>query len=95
MEDGFLDDVVAMRAMTPDRLRARTSPCRGATRQSFAGGPVAALLGRDPELSRYRTPLDGLYLTGAATFPGAGIWGASGRNAAQVVLRSIGDRAAA
>jgi len=59
---------------------------------SFPGGPVAALLGRDPELSRYRTPLHGLYLTGAATFPGAGIWGASGRNAASVVLTDL-DRA--
>ena len=29
----------------------------------------------------------GLYLTGAATFPGAGVWGASGRNCATVVLR--------
>ena len=30
----------------------------------------------------------GLYLTGAATFPGAGIWGASGRNCAAVVLEA-------
>lgn len=53
---------------------------------SFAGGPVAALVGRDRELTRYETPLDGLFLTGAATFPGAGVWGASGRNAAHVIL---------
>lgn len=53
---------------------------------SFAGGPVAALVGRDKELTRYETPLAGLYLTGAATFPGAGVWGASGRNAAHVIL---------
>ncbi len=53
---------------------------------SFAGGPVAALVGRDRELTRYETPLTGLFLTGAATFPGAGVWGASGRNAAHVIL---------
>ena len=53
---------------------------------SFAGGPVAALVGRDRELTRYETPLNGLFLTGAATFPGAGVWGASGRNAAHVIL---------
>jgi len=28
----------------------------------------------------------GLFLTGAATFPGAGVWGASGHNCAMVVL---------
>ena len=91
LEGGFLDDVVAMRAMTPDRYEEDFSMPRGYA-PSFPGGPVAALLGRDPELSRYRTPLHGLYLTGAATFPGAGIWGASGRNTASVVLTDL-DRA--
>ena len=45
-----------------------------------------------PSLSRYRTPLRGLYLTGAATFPGAGIWGASGRNTAGIVLGDLDRR---
>ena len=31
-------------------------------------------------------PITGLYLSGAATFPGAGVWGVSGRNAARAVL---------
>ena len=82
-----------MRAMTPDVYERDFSLPRGYA-QSFAGGPVAALLGRDPELSRYRTPLDGLYLTGAATFPGAGVWGAPGRNAAAVVLADLDRRPA-
>jgi phytoene dehydrogenase-like protein len=43
-------------------------------------------LGRQPELSRYRTAVNCLFTTGAATFPGAGVWGASGRNAAETVL---------
>jgi phytoene dehydrogenase-like protein len=30
-----------------------------------------------------------LFLTGAATFPGAGVWGASGRNCAGVVIEAI------
>ncbi|MUH52761.1 MAG: hypothetical protein F2789_16310 [Actinobacteria bacterium] len=55
---------------------------------SFAGGPLAALRNKNPELTRYETPVNGLYITGAATFPGAGVWGASGRNAAMVVLQS-------
>ncbi len=39
-----------------------------------------------PELSDYRTPVPGLYLTGASTHPGGGVCGASGRNTAQIVL---------
>ena len=39
-----------------------------------------------PELSSYRTPIRGLFLTGASTHPGGGVFGASGRSAARVVL---------
>lgn len=56
---------------------------------SFGGSPLAALMGRDRELTRYATPVRGLYLTGAGTFPGAGVWGAPGRNAAAVVLAAL------
>lgn len=42
-----------------------------------------------PELASYRTPVRGLYLTGASTHPGGGVFGASGYNTARVVL---GDR---
>jgi phytoene dehydrogenase-like protein len=45
-----------------------------------------------PELSRYRTPIEGLYLTGAGTHPGGGVSGASGRNAASVVLADVQRR---
>jgi phytoene dehydrogenase-like protein len=40
-----------------------------------------------PELSRYATPVDGLYLCGAGTHPGGGVIAASGHNAAHRVLR--------
>ena len=43
-------------------------------------------------MSNYRGPLKHLYITGASTHPGGGIMGASGRNAAQVVLRDLGRR---
>jgi len=39
-----------------------------------------------PEMSGYRTPVPGLYLTGASTHPGGGVFGASGRSAARVLL---------
>lgn len=46
-----------------------------------------------PELASYKTPLlPGLYLTGASMHPGGGVFGASGYNTAQVVLKDIGRR---
>ena len=84
-EPGFLDSIVDWRAMTPDVYERRFHLPEGHA-ASFGGGPLAALRSRDPELTRYETAVPGLFLTGAATFPGAGIWGASGRNCATVVL---------
>lgn len=84
-EPGFLDSLGEWRAMTPDRYETEFHlPAGHAT--SFAGGPLAALRNKNPELTRYETPVKGLFLTGAATFPGAGVWGASGRNAALTVI---------
>ena len=42
-----------------------------------------------PELARYRTPIEGLYLCGPGTHPGGSIAGASGYNAARVVLQDL------
>lgn len=41
-----------------------------------------------PGWSRYETPIEGLYLAGAATHPGGGLTGACGHNAAQRVLEA-------
>jgi phytoene dehydrogenase-like protein len=90
-EPGLLDGVRAWRVMTPPDYEREFSMARGYA-PSFAGGVVAALLGRQPELSRYRTPVTGLYLTGAGTFPGAGVWGASGRNTASAILADARSR---
>ena len=87
-EPGFAATIEQWRTMSPAVYERDFGMPQGHA-ASYAGGPVAALLGRDGELSRYETPLDGLYLTGAATFPGAGVWGASGRNAATTVLRQF------
>ena len=42
-----------------------------------------------PELSSYRSPIEGLYLTGASTHPGGGVFGASGRNSAREILADV------
>lgn len=88
VKPGALDAITAWRAMTPDRYEAEFSMHRGHT-PSYAGSPLAALRGQQRELTRYRTPIAGLYLSGAGTYPGAGVFGASGRNAADVVRRDL------
>jgi phytoene dehydrogenase-like protein len=45
-----------------------------------------------PGMAGYRTPIRGLYLTGASTHPGGGVFGASGMNAARVVQSDMGVR---
>ena len=87
VDDQFLDSIEQWRVMTPVRYENEFHLPQGHA-TSFAGGPLAALRNKNPELTRYETPVNGLYITGAATFPGAGVWGASGRNAAMVVLQS-------
>ena len=53
--------------------------------QMFCARPLVGM-------ATYRTHVPGLFLTGASTHPGGGIMGASGRNAAQVVMKSLGRR---
>lgn len=45
-----------------------------------------------PGWSSYRTPHPGVYVCGASTHPGGGVWGASGRSAAQVIRRDLRRR---
>lgn len=89
VQDGFLDTITDWRVMTPASYETEFNLPKGHA-TSFAGGPLAALRNKNPELTRYETAVPGLYITGAATFPGAGVWGASGRNAALVVLAAHG-----
>jgi phytoene dehydrogenase-like protein len=45
-----------------------------------------------PGWAGYRAPRPGLYLCGASTHPGGGVWGASGRNVAAIVRRDLSPR---
>lgn len=89
---GFAASVEQMYVQTPLDLERELGLRRGNVMhvemtldQMFAWRPL-------PQLARYRTPLRGLYLTGASTHPGGGVFGASGRSAARVILA---DRARA
>ncbi len=64
---------------TFDMIRANVMHLEMSIDQMFFFRPL-------PELAAYRTPLAGLYLTGASTHPGGGVFGASGYNTAKVVL---------
>ena len=88
VQPGFSDTVVDWRVMTPLSYEQQFGMPRGHA-ASFAGSPLSALLGRPRHLTRYTTPVRGLFCAGAATFPGAGVWGASGRNVASVVTRAL------
>ncbi len=89
LQPGFVECVDRYRTMTPDRYERELFMSRGYT-PSYGGSPLSTLLGRKRELSRHRGPLKGLFLSGAATFPGAGVWGAAGHHTATTVLRSLG-----
>jgi beta-carotene ketolase (CrtO type) len=41
-----------------------------------------------PEIANYKTPIEGLYLTGAGTHPGGSISGMPGRNAARIFIHT-------
>ena len=76
------------RAMTPDRYEQEFFMPRGHT-PAYAGSPLATFQGRPQDLTRHRGPIEGLHLAGAAAFPGAGIFGGAGRNAAHRVLANL------
>ena len=88
-EPGFLDGVRARRLVAPQDYERDLSLPRGRA-LGYGVSPLRAVLGRDRELTRYETRIGGLFLTGIATYPGGGIWGAPGRNAAAVVGRRLG-----
>jgi len=88
VEPGFLESVRRWRAVTPLDYEIGFGQPRGQA-LSYGLSPLASVLGRERDLTRYETCIAGLFLTGVATYPGGGIWGAPGRNAAAVVERTL------
>lgn len=84
-EPGFLDSILRFRVVTPEDFARDFGMSRGYV-PSYSGSTMSTLLGRDRELSRYRSDIVGLFVTGGGTFPGAGVWGVAGKNAAKVVI---------
>jgi phytoene dehydrogenase-like protein len=87
--------VIARRVLTPFDLEQTFGITEGnifhgdlSLDQMFFMRPV-------PGWSRYRTPIEGLYLCGAGTHPGGGVTGAPGHNAAHVMIADLTAKRAA
>lgn len=84
---GFRDRILARHVLTPPDFAARNA---NLVDGDVGGGSTALdqLIFRPvPSLSPYRTPVRGLYLGSASTFPGPGVHGIPGDAAARCALR--------
>ena len=83
---GFRDLILARHVLGPADLERRNRNLSGG---DVGGGSYSldqVIFRPAPALSPYHTPVRGLYLTGAATFPGGAAHGASGHAAAGLAL---------
>jgi phytoene dehydrogenase-like protein len=90
--DGLNELAIDQRVMTPVDIEARFRAPDG---NVYHVDPVATRFGpMRPAvgLAGYRTPVDGLFLSGASTHPSAGICGVPGQQAAKAVLKSLRGR---
>ena len=90
--DGLSELEIDRRVMTPVDIEKRFRAPDG---NVYHVDPVATRFGPlrpAPGLAGYRTPVEGLFLSGASTHPSAGICGVPGQQAAKAVLKSLRGR---
>lgn len=90
---GFERLVLDRQILTPLDLEARFGLTEGHIYHGEMTLDQSLLLRPVPGWSRYRTPIDGLYLCGSGAHPGGGITGGPGLNAAREILRDWSRRA--
>jgi phytoene dehydrogenase-like protein len=84
---GFRDRILARHSLGPAELEARDANLVGG---DVGGGSYAlrqVVFRPVPRISPYSTPIEGLYLGSAATFPGGAVHGVPGDSAARAALR--------
>ena len=81
------DAVMHYEVLAPPDLERIFGLVGGSIFQGEQGLDQMAFMRPSPLLSRYATPVGGLYLCGAGTHPGGGVIAAAGHNAAQRVLK--------
>jgi len=89
---GFAGSIEHVHVQTPLDLDRELGLRRGNVMHLEMGLDAMFALRPLPGLASYRGPVPGLYLTGASTHPGGGVFGASGRSAARVLLADRGRR---
>jgi phytoene dehydrogenase-like protein len=85
----FRRSVIARQVLAPKDIEARFGLTGGNIFQGAMALDQLFFLRPLPGYADYRTPIEGLYLCGAATHPGGGVMGACGYNAAREILRDL------
>ncbi|MGF1496075.1 MAG: beta-carotene ketolase CrtO [Elainellaceae cyanobacterium] len=80
------DSIIARRVESPAELGERLGAFKGNYYHIDMTLDQMVFLRPLPEIANYKTPIDGLFLTGAGTHPGGSISGMPGRNCARVFL---------
>ncbi len=83
---GFAARVVERKVLTPLDLETEFGIREGAVSQGEMMLDQILFMRPVPAASRYATPIEGYFLCGAGTHPGAGVHGASGRLAARAAM---------
>jgi phytoene dehydrogenase-like protein len=83
---GLLPEAGAARVMAPTDLEAEEGWPQGQAYHAELALDQALWMRPLPELARYRTPIEGLWLCGPGTHPGGGIAGASAANCVREIL---------
>jgi phytoene dehydrogenase-like protein len=87
---GFRDSVLLAVGKAPTDLEAENANLVGGDIGSGSYTLDQQIVFRPlPGWFRYKTPISGLYMSGAATHPGGGVHGAPGANAARVLLGDL------
>jgi phytoene dehydrogenase-like protein len=89
----FRRSVLGRQVLSPVDLERRFGLTGGNIMQGTMSLSSLSFMRPVPGYADYRTPIQGLYLCGAATHPGGGVMGACGYNAAREILRDMGGRA--
>jgi phytoene dehydrogenase-like protein len=84
--------VVERLLQTPEDLERELGLVHGNVMHVESGLDGLFALRPLPRWSGYRAPYPGVYLCGASTHPGGGVWGVSGRSAARLVRRDLDGR---
>lgn len=80
------DAIIARRVESPAELGERLGAYKGNYYHMDMTLDQMVFFRPLPEIANYKTPVEGLYLTGAGTHPGGSISGMPGRNCARVFL---------